>query len=128
MNRRAFLLAGLLSPAVLAPASAKPEISVIYVGGQDCSYCTMWQNRYRKAWLASPSFTQVQWIEIDPPRLREAYRERHWPAAFRPVLEQVPRKSGTPRFLVTQGGRIVSNQLGVSAWEVTLADLKVLLG
>ena len=128
MNRRAFLLAGLLSPAVSAPASAAPDISVIYVGGQDCSFCTMWQNRYRAAWLASPSFARVQWIEVDPPRLRDAYRERHWPAAVRPVLEQVPRKNGTPRFLIAQGGRIVSNQLGVTAWEVTLADLKILLG
>lgn len=128
MNRRAFLLAGLLSPAVSAPAWSAPDISVIYVGGQDCTYCTMWQNRYRAAWLASPSFTRVQWIEIDPPRLREAYRERYWPTAVRPVLEQVPRKNGTPRFLIAQGGRIVSNQLGVTAWEVTLADLKILLG
>ena len=128
MNRRAFLLAGLLSPAILAPAHAASDISVVYVGGQDCSFCTMWQNRYKAAWLVSPTFAQVRWVEVDPPHLRDAYRERHWPTALRPILEQVPRKSGTPRFLIATEGRIVSNQLGVNNWEVTLADLKNLLG
>ena len=55
---------------------------------------------------------------------RDAYDERSWPRALRAVLAQVPRKSGTPRFLIVQEGRIVSNQLGASAWAVTLADLK----
>jgi hypothetical protein len=69
----------------------------------------------------------VSYFEIEPITLKDAYEERSWPRALRPVLAQVPRKSGTPRFLIVQEGRIVSNQLGLSAWASTLADLKQLV-
>lgn len=128
MNRRAFLFASLAVTtglaATLGPASARPDVQVIYIGGQDCPPCQRWRSSHQPRWLASPEFQRVAWFEIEPINLREAYDERSWPRALRPVLAQVPRKSGTPRFLIVQDGRIVSNQLGASAWAATLADLK----
>ena len=44
------------------------------------------------------------------------------------VLDQLPRKSGTPRFLIVQDRRVVSNEFGTGKWATTLADLKKLLG
>jgi hypothetical protein len=40
----------------------------------------------------------------------------------------LPRKSGTPRFLVVRNGRVVSNEFGVSKWLNTMAELRKLLG
>ncbi|MBS0519228.1 MAG: hypothetical protein JSR90_11090 [Proteobacteria bacterium] len=129
MNRRAFLFAGVAAAALPAAAWARGGgIEVIYVGGWDCPYCTKWKNEYKADWLASPEFKRVTWIEIDPPRLREAYQPRYWPADLADVLEQVPRKHGTPRFLIVKGGRIVSNELGVNKWAITLDRLHKLLG
>jgi len=79
MNRRAFLFAGLLLPTAAPVARAAPDVGVVYVGGQDCPYCTLWQNKYKAQWLASPEFHQVPWTEIDPPHLRDSYQERYWP-------------------------------------------------
>jgi len=127
MNRRAFLFAGLATPVALSAAWAA-DVQMIYVGGQDCPYCRMWRDTYEKAWCASPDFGRVTWIEVDPPHLREAYQARHWPAELRAVLEQVPRKSGTPRFLIVKDGEIVSNELGVNKWEATLGRLQQVIG
>jgi hypothetical protein len=128
MNRRAFLFASLAVTtglaATLGPASAGPDVQVIYIGGQDCPPCQRWRSSQQPRWLASPEFQKVAWFEIEPINLRDAYDERSWPRALRAVLAQVPRKSGTPRFLIVQEGRIVSNQLGASAWAATMADLK----
>jgi hypothetical protein len=99
-------------------------VQVIYIGGQDCPPCQRWRSSQQPRWLASAEFQKVAWFEIEPINLRDAYDERSWPRALRPVLAQVPRKSGTPRFLIVQDGRIVSNQLGASAWAATMADLK----
>jgi hypothetical protein len=44
------------------------------------------------------------------------------------VLAQVPHKSGTPRFLIVVDRRIVSNEIGVSRWLRTMAELRTLLG
>ena len=128
MNRRAFLIAGLLASTSLAPARAASDLTVVYVGGWDCPPCTQWKNTQKARWLASPEFHKVTWVEVESPKLREAYKERYWPADLRPVLAQLPRKSGTPRFLIVSDGKVVSNEFGSSRWSATLADLKKLLG
>jgi hypothetical protein len=127
MNRRAFLFAG-VAAATVGPARAGPALEVVYVGGWDCAPCAEWKNRYKAGWLASPEFRRVTWVEIEAPRLKEAYQERYWPGDLRAVLEQLPRKSGTPRFLVVREGRVVSNEMGVTRWRRTMADLRKQLG
>lgn len=128
MNRRAFLIAGLLAATSLTPAGAASDLTLIYVGGWDCPPCTQWKNTQKQRWLRSPEFHRVTWVEVESPRLKEAYQERYWPAELRPVLAQLPRKSGTPRFLIVSGGKVVSNEFGSGRWAATMADLRKLLG
>jgi hypothetical protein len=127
MNRRAFLFAGLVWPVICTARAASP-IEVIYVGGWDCTPCTQWKNKYKADWLASAEFKRVTWIELEAPKLKEAYQERYWAGALKAVLDQLPRKSGTPRFLIVKDGRVVSNEFGGSKWLNTMAELKKLLG
>jgi len=128
MNRRAFVFASLAASLVTGTARATNNLQVVYIGAQDCLPCRRWIATYKDNWLTSPEYGRVTWVEIEPPHLKEAYRERHWPDALRPMLAQVPDKSGTPRFLIVGDGRIVSNQVGVSKWLKTMAELKRLLG
>ncbi len=130
MNRRALLFAGLaVAVAAPAPARAAPaEIRVILVGGPDCPPCVRWKREYLEAWVASPEFRQVIWEEVEAARFREAYQEQYWPGDLAPILKQIPRRSGAPRFLIVQAGRLVSNHLGVRKWANTLDDLRKLLG
>ena len=128
MNRRAFVFAPLAASAPLALAHAASELKVIYVGGWDCGPCTTWKNKYKAQWLTSPEFRKVAWIEVESPKLKEAYQERYWPGELRAVLEQLPRKSGTPRFLIVREGRVVFNEFGGSKWEKAMAELKHILG
>jgi hypothetical protein len=127
MNRRAFLIAGLLASTSLASARAASDLTVIYVGGWDCPPCTQWKNTQKAGWLASAEFHKVTWVEVESPKLKEAYQERYWPAGLRPVLAQLPRKNGTPRFLIVKDGKVVSNGFGTGRWATTMADLKTLL-
>jgi hypothetical protein len=131
MNRRALLFASvaasLAASAALGLAQAASDIKIIYIGGGDCPPCTRWKNAHKANWLASPEFQQVTWIEVDPPRLKEAYQERNWPGDLKPILDQLPRKGGTPRFLIVKDGRIVSNEFGTSQWISTMTDLNKLL-
>lgn len=127
MNRRALFFAGLAAALAAPAAHAAPDIKVIYVGGWDCAPCTQWKNRYKAEWLASPQFSKVTWIEVESPRLKEAYQERYWPGDLKPILDQLPRKSGTPRFLIVRDGKVVSNEFGGSKWANTMADLKKVL-
>lgn len=126
MNRRAFIFASLAASAAAAVTMtrAAAEVRVIYIGGQDCGSCQRWRSDAHPRWLASNEFLKIEWFEIEPITLKDAYEERNWPRALRPILAQVPRKSGTPRFLIVRDGQIVSNQVGLSGWQATLAELK----
>jgi hypothetical protein len=124
MNRRVFLLAGLLSSTALVPAQASHKVTVVYIGGGDCEPCTRWKKAYKAGWVASREYKKIHWIEIDPPRLREAYLAKHWPADLQPVLDQLPRKSGTPRFLILRDGQIVQNQFGGNTWPIIVGDVR----
>lgn len=124
MKRRTFIAAGLLGGAIHFPARAAPAVKVIYVGGWDCQPCLSWKNKYKADWLASPEWKKITWIEVEAPKLKEAYQERYWPGDLKPILDQLPRKSGTPRFLIVKGGKVVTNEFGGGQWTKVLADLK----
>ena len=128
MNRRAFVFASLAACAGLAAVRAASALKVVYIGGWDCGACTTWKNQHLANWVAAPEYQRVVWVEIDPPRLKEAYQEQHWPAELRPILAQLPRKSGTPRFLIVKDGKVVWNESGVSKWQDALIEVRKLLG
>ena len=131
MKRRAFLFAALVGGVAVSadpPARANTDMAMIYVGGHDCTYCTLWRNKYEAAWRASPEFRRIAWIEIDPPHLRDAYQPRYWQGDLRDVLDQLPRKSATPRFLVVRDGRVIVNQAGVYRWPAVMDRLREILG
>jgi hypothetical protein len=128
IDRRAFLLASAAAALLPGRASATPDLKVIYVGGLDCPPCRQWKANKKPSWLASPEYLRVTWIEVESPKLKEAYHVRYWPGDLKPVLDQLPRKNGTPRFLIVSDGRVVANEFGGSKWETIMADLRKLLG
>jgi hypothetical protein len=128
MNRRAFVFASLALPVLSRTALGAPDVQVIYVGGQDCPFCTLWRKKYEAAWRSSAEFKLVDYVEVDPPHLRQAYERRYWPGELGAVLDQIPRKSGTPRFLIVSRGRVVFNELGTNRWERAEMALKNVLG
>lgn len=127
MDRRALVFTGFAAAFAAPGARAAPNLKVVYIGGWDCPPCTTWKNNHKAAWLASPEYRRVTWVEVDPPKLKEAYQERYWPAELKPVLDQLPRKSGTPRFLIVRDGRVVANEFGAGKWENIMAELRKML-
>jgi hypothetical protein len=50
-----------------------------------------------------------------------------WPANLRPIRDQLPRESGTPRLLIVRDDRVVSNRFGGTGAD-SPSDLKRILG
>ncbi|MBM3650403.1 MAG: hypothetical protein FJX11_21720 [Alphaproteobacteria bacterium] len=113
---------------VAASGHAADPMKAIYVGGWDCPPCTAWKNKYKAGWVASPEYARITWIEVDAPKLKEAYQERYWPGDLKSVLDQLPRKSGTPRFLLVKNGKVVANEFGGGQWSKFLDELRKQLG
>ena len=128
LHRRSFIIASMLSVAPLSQSSAQQPVSVIYVGGWDCSFCKAWKNASRANWLASPEHSKVKYVEVETPKLKDAYETRNWPSEYRPILGQLPKKFGTPRFIVVQDGKIVANEEGTGEWDRTMVKIRELVG
>lgn len=128
MKRRTLVIGGTLLLAGSSAARAASPVVVIYVGGWDCPYCIAWKNQSRADWLASDIARRVRYVEVESPSLKEAYQERYWPEDLRPVLEQVPHKAGTPRFLVVKRGKLVANTFGTNKWPKAVEAARKALG
>lgn len=124
LERRTLILAGLLSGTSLVPVRAQGKVTVIYVGGWDCPPCITWKNQHKADWLKSPEHSKVEYIEIESPKLREAYQDRYWPEVLRPIRNRLPRQSGTPRFIVVKDGEIVANEWGAGDWARAWAKIR----
>ena len=122
MLRRS-LVAGLLTGTSIAlPVQAVSRLQVIYIGGWDCPICRQWKNTQKPQWFKSPEYSKVDYIEVESPKLREAYESQNWPANLRPILSQLTTRSGTPRFLLVKDGKIVGNY--GSHWSTAYIDIK----
>lgn len=133
MHLRTFLklaLATAVAPRAVASlvtsaGAAQDRPKVLFISGVDCSFCQIWKRSRRAAWLASPEYRQVTYIEIESPNLRDAYSDRFWPADLRAIRDQLPRKSGTPRFVMAMNGRVVVNRAG--RWDQAYSEIKAVL-
>lgn len=124
MLRRAFIAGAASAATAPGAARAAPGLTVIYIGGWDCGPCLAWKRNQKPAWVASAEYRRVRYMEIESPRLREAYEPRYWPEEWRWVLDQLPQKRGTPRFLVIRGRTILANHFATSRWNDTLEAVR----
>ena len=126
MRRLALSLLFLLaSGAALAQAKA---VEVFYLGAPDCPYCRKWESQTRPGFLASPEGKAVTYVEIRAKTLREPIEERHYPARYKWVYEQVGESRGVPRFLLAVDGKVQHSAFGTDGFEkVFLPALKTVL-
>ena len=128
MHRRTLLAAGLISlplPAVARQArqTALAGLTVVNVAAKDCFYCVAWTIQSKPAWLDSREYKRVRYVEIDAPTVKRAYVADYWgDLAF--VIDALPRKNGTPRFLLLRDGAVVFNEFGMSGWPKLLDELR----
>jgi hypothetical protein len=127
MKRRLLLLAGSIAP-LAAAVRAQPRVTVINVAASNCPYCAKWDQQYKADWLASALYRKVRYVETGSPAVKTAYEETYWPTDLKSVLDKVPRKNGTPRFLIVQGNDIVFNEFGVNGWPKLLDRLQTVVG
>jgi hypothetical protein len=125
MHRRTLLSAGLLAIPLDAVArqAAPPHLTVINVAARDCLYCVAWTIQSKPAWLESREYRLVRYAEIDAPTVKRAYEAEYW-GDLAGVIDKLPRRSGTPRFLLVRDGDVVFNQFGMSGWPKLLDELR----
>ncbi|WP_269532113.1 hypothetical protein [Chitinimonas sp. BJYL2] len=124
------LLAGLtlalilISPAAQANTPATDKgVLVVYLGSDDCRWCTWWESRLSGQELkfkATPEFKQLQYRSVKNTYLADPYEARDFPSDLKWVFDEMTpadRKPPRPTFLVYNDGKLVGKYVGAPGWE-----------
>ncbi|MFO1109333.1 MAG: hypothetical protein U1E61_09140 [Bradyrhizobium sp.] len=116
-------LAGIATVAVTllaarAPGSARAaDITLIYVGAEDCAPCRAWQRGDGATFRQSSDFAHLRYREVKAPHLHELLDDEYWPQDIRVFRDRLSAGSGVPLWLVVASDETVLLHQGASAWR-----------
>jgi len=93
------------------------NLTLVYVGADDCAPCKTWQRDQRTAFRESPEFRQLIYREVKSPTLFDVLNDGNWPEELRIYRRAIGRGTGVPLWLVVADDRIVLRSSGLSQWQ-----------
>jgi hypothetical protein len=115
----AAVVAALPVSQVSRPALAA-DITLIYVGADDCAPCRVWQNGDGAAFRQSSDFARISYIEVKSPRLHDVLKDENWPAEIRAYRGLLKRSDGVPLWLVLSNTEVIEQRFGPAAWRANI--------
>jgi hypothetical protein len=126
----------LLVAAVIAAAGrsdtehqANPaEVTVIYVGADDCAPCRIWRRDRLPAFAGSPVFKRLTYREVTSPKLFDLLKDEHWPDDLRQYRDSLDKSAGVPLWFIVADDKMMLTARGLREWgEVAMPKLRSML-
>ena len=106
-----------LSERILESVRPDSKLEVFYLAAPDCPYCIQWEKKARGDLMLWAGGMSIAYVEIRGETLRQPITERHYPAQYQWVYQQVGPSRGVPRFLLTIDGKVKLSTFGVNRYE-----------
>jgi hypothetical protein len=104
------------------------EVTLLYVGANDCAPCRSWQRNEKIVFSASIEFARLKYREVKSPTLFDVLADENWPEDLRPYRSLLGPDVGVPLWLVIADGRVVRMGMGPHQWNSDVVpSLKTLL-
>jgi hypothetical protein len=101
-----------------APDPTVPaNVTVVYVGADDCAPCRIWRRDHRDRFAASPEFARLTYREVTTATLFDLLDEKHWPEGLERYRASFGRAAGVPLWLVIKDDSVVLSARGLRQWE-----------
>jgi hypothetical protein len=110
--------------------STKPvrNLTVVYVGADNCAPCEIWQRNQGTAFRNSAEFHRLAYREVKSPNLFDVLNDDNWPEELRGYRQGIGDGAGVPLWLVIADDQIVMQSSGLTQWqEMVLPKIKSLL-
>lgn len=108
--------------------ASRPDVTLIYVGAEDCAPCRSWHRRGGEIFLSSPEFSRLSYRQVESPSVLDLLKDQYWPDDLREYRGRLDRGAGVPLWLVISDHEIVAQAFGETQWEsAVLPKLKSLL-
>jgi len=110
-----------------SPAVAR-EVTLLYVGADDCAPCRAWQRDDAPAFRTAPEFARVAYREVKAPSVLDLLKDEYWPDDLRRHRERLGRGVAVPLWLVVADAVVVEQAFGARQWrEAVLPRLRSLV-
>lgn len=98
-------------------APARPNVTLIYVGADDCPPCRRWSSDHLPRFTASDAFARLTYRRVVAPTLFTLMNDAYWPQDLRDYRNKLDRRSGVPLWFVVVDDRIALVAAGLHQWE-----------
>jgi len=135
---RTLAIAGTTAVAAMLLAASSPvgpwdserggEVTVIYIGADDCAPCRAWRRDHWPKFRASPEFTRLNYREVTSPKLFDLLQDNYWPEDLRGHRNALDRTAGVPLWFVVRNDKVALQARGLRQWEeVALPRIRLLV-
>ena len=129
--------AGVVFVAAVLAASARYEaeheqtpanVTVIYVGANDCAPCRSWRRDRWPKFSASPEFSRLTYREVTASRLFDLLKDENWPEDLRRYRDALDRSAGVPLWFIVADDKPALMVRGLREWsELAVPKIKSLI-
>jgi len=110
------------------PQAQPTDVTLLYVGAEDCAPCRAWQTSEGAAFFASGDFPRISYREVKSSHLHDILNDENWPDDLRGYRAGLKRSDGVPLWLIIVDRKIVEQRFGAVEWRASvLPALKSLL-
>jgi len=99
------------------PGPHRPQVTLLYVGAEDCAPCREWQQHEKVAFITSGEFARLRYREIKSPTLFNLLKDENWPEELRGYRDLVKPDAGVPLWLVIADEQVIQRGMGPSQWR-----------
>jgi len=103
-----------------APPARAANLTLIYVGAEDCAPCRAWQNADGAAFRQSAEFARITYIEVKAAHLNDVLKDENWPQEIRGFKDRLKKSDGVPLWFVVSNDDIVEKRFGAAAWRASI--------
>jgi hypothetical protein len=117
-----------LVPVNWSPANPVKNLTLVYVGAENCAPCDIWQRNQGTAFHNSTEFHRLAYREVKSPSLFDVLKDDNWPEDLRVYRQAISQEAGVPLWLVIADDQLVMQSFGLTQWhEAVLPKIKSLL-
>ena len=111
----------------ISPAN-RHDVTLLYVGAEDCAPCRSWRRGAGAAFRSSPEFLRISYREVESPTVLSLLKDEYWPDDLREYRGRLDSGIGVPLWFVISNHQIVEQAFGESQWRsLVLPKVKSLL-
>jgi hypothetical protein len=107
---------------------SRPQVTVIYVGADDCAPCRIWRRERLPAFSNSAEFKRLTYREVTSPKLFDLLNDEHWPEDLREYRGSLDKSAGVPLWFIVADEKVTLTARGLREWgELAMPKLRSML-